>query len=217
MRENDLISTLSKYDTPVLSDALDKLGSNGGCSHIVPRSQNTEIAGRAFTVKFEPVSPGMTAVAGDYIDDVPPGSVIVIDNSGLDYCTTWGDILTIVAQMRNLAGTVIDGACRDLHEISGSDYPVFSRHAFMQTGKNRIKLVSTQNSISLSGRTVNPGDYVRADKSGVLVIPQGMIEGVLSGADIINRLEEQIKEAVRNGSRLDEARRRFKYNDPLKK
>ena len=82
MEGSEKISSLLKYDTPALSDVLDSLGINGGCPCIIPRSKNTEITGRAFTVKFEPVSSGVSAKAGDYIDDVPEGSVIVIDNGG---------------------------------------------------------------------------------------------------------------------------------------
>ena len=217
MEKDEITAALLGYDTPALSDVLDNLGINGGCSGILPRAKNTKIAGRAFTVKFEPVSSGVSAIAGDYIDDVPEDSVIVIDNDGFDKCTVWGDILTLVAQIRGLAGTVIDGACRDLGELSTSDYPVFSKHVFMKTGKNRVRLATVQETITLSGTVINPGDFIRADKSGVLAIPQGEIGGVLEGAKIVAGLEEQIRDAVRNGMRLDEARKRFKYNQPFKK
>jgi len=216
MEQNELISLLSKYDTPEISDALDNLHINGACLGIAPRSRNAEITGTVFTVKFEPVSPGVSAKAGDYIDDVPEGSVVVIDNGGIDNCTVWGDILTLVAGMRKLAGTVIDGACRDLSVISNSDYPVFSKHAFMRTGKNRVRLASVQENITLSGITVNPGDFIRADKSGVIVVPRHNIELVLEGSQKIHEVEDKIRSAVTGGMRLDEARRTFKYNQPLR-
>lgn len=216
METDNESSLLLKYDTPALSDVLDGLGINGGCAGIIPRGRNTDIAGRAYTVKFEPVPAGISAKAGDYIDDVTEGSVVVIDNGGIENCTVWGDILTLVAQIRKLAGTVIDGACRDLGDISASDYPVFSKHVFMKTGKNRVRLASVKETVALSGAAVKHGDFVRADKSGVLVIPQEAIGKVLEGAKIVAGLEDQIRDAVRAGMRLDEARKRFRYNQPLK-
>ena len=71
------------------------------------------MAGRAWTLLYGPAAnpPG---TVGDYIDDVPPGSVIVLDNGGRDNATVWGDILTEIAQRRGIAGTVIDGMCRDV-------------------------------------------------------------------------------------------------------
>ena len=71
------------------------------------------MAGRAWTLLYGPAAnpPG---TVGDYIDDVPPGSVIVLDNGGRDNATVWGDILTEIAKRRGIAGTVIDGVCRDV-------------------------------------------------------------------------------------------------------
>ena len=51
---------------------------------------------------------------GDFLDDVEPGQVIVIDNGGRDYCTVWGDIMAVTAKAMGIEGTVIDGVCRDI-------------------------------------------------------------------------------------------------------
>ena len=51
------------------------------------------MVGRAYTVKYLPVAQDKGTV-GDYIDDVPAGSVVVLDNAGRLDCTVWGDILT---------------------------------------------------------------------------------------------------------------------------
>jgi regulator of RNase E activity RraA len=46
---------------------------------------------------------------GDFLDDVQPGQVVVIDNSGREYCTVWGDLMSIAASKKGIAGTLIDG------------------------------------------------------------------------------------------------------------
>ena len=51
---------------------------------------------------------------GDYLDDVPAGDIVTIDNAGRPGATVWGDILTFVADKRGIGGTVIDGVCRDV-------------------------------------------------------------------------------------------------------
>src|SRR6185369_9773290 len=102
----------SALSTPCVSDALDKLGINGGCEGLRPVAPGLRCVGPAYTLKFEPVAEGQTAPAADYIDDVPPGSVIAIDNGGRTHCTVWGDILTLCALQKELAGTVIHGCCR---------------------------------------------------------------------------------------------------------
>src|SRR5579871_5176572 len=107
------VARVAELDTASLSDAMDKLGINGQCHRIAPRSANFRLAGRAYTLLYGPAGnpPG---TVGDYIDDVPPGQVVVLDNGGRDNATVWGDILTEVAHRRGLGGTVIDGICRDV-------------------------------------------------------------------------------------------------------
>ena len=75
------VSRAGKLDTATLSDALDRHGLNGQCYRIKPRSIDFRMAGRAWTLKYGPAGtpPG---TVGDYIDDIDPGSVIVLDNGG---------------------------------------------------------------------------------------------------------------------------------------
>jgi len=208
----DILDDLKKISLEALSDALDQFGINGGCKGIIARSKNKLMAGRAFTVKFAKVKTGGFAKAADYIDKVKPGEVIVIDNRGRDYCTVWGEILTRVAIYKNLAGTVIDGACRDMDFISNSNYPVFSKHFFMKTGKNRVRLQYIQKPVKISGIIVRPGDYIIGSGSGILVIPAGKVEAVISRAKEIEENEKKILKVIRRGVPLKKARILFSYN-----
>src|SRR5436309_2981280 len=127
------VERAARLDTATLSDALDKLGISGQCYRIKPRSSSFRMAGRAYTLLYGPAgSPPGTV--GDYIDDVPPGSVVVLDNGGRDDTTVWGDILTEIAHRRGIAGTVIDGVCRDVSLCLELGYPVYSRDHWMRTG-----------------------------------------------------------------------------------
>lgn len=44
------------------------------------------------------------STVGDYLDDVRPGEVVVLDNGGRANGTVWGDILTTIAHARDIAG-----------------------------------------------------------------------------------------------------------------
>ena len=81
---------------------------------------------------------------GDYIDDVPAGAVVVLDNAGRDDATVWGDILTDIAHRRGIAGTVIDGICRDVALSLSLQYPIYSKGSWMRTGKDRVQVEATQ-------------------------------------------------------------------------
>lgn len=205
------VARAAKLETATLSDALDKLGIAGQCLGIKPLDHAFRLAGRAFTLAYAPVG-HPTGTVGDFIDDVPVGSVICIDNGGRPDATVWGDILTFTAHKRGVAGTVIDGACRDTHLALDLGYPMYSRSYSMRTGKDRVQLDATGVIITLGDVRIAPGDIVRGDSDGVIAIPKEREEEVLAAAEAIDAAENRIREAVASGKRLDEARRDQSYH-----
>src|SRR4029077_15308312 len=142
----------------------------------------------------------------DYIDDVEPGFVVVLDNGGRENATVWGDILTSVARRRGIAGTVIDGACRDTHLSLEIGYPIFSRSYSMRTGKDRVQVEAMNAPVNIGDARVIAGDIIRGDGDGVIAIPQAHENDVLTVAEEIDAIEERIRRAVVEGMRLSDAR-----------
>lgn len=209
--EDRNVARAARLDTATLSDALDRLGIAGQCYRIKPRSSSSRMAGRAWTLLYGPAGKPAGTV-GDYIDDVPPGSVIVLDNGGRDNATVWGDILTEIAHRRGIAGTVIDGICRDVALSLDLGYPIYSRDHWMRTGKDRVQVEATGVPVNIGDARVAPGDILRGDADGVLCIPRAHEDAVLDAAEAIEQAEDAIRQAVRGGMRLDEARKQFRYH-----
>lgn len=202
---------LKKAGVTALSDALDRLGITGQAVGIMPVARTMRFAGPAFTIRMLPV--GLTGgVVGDYIDDVTPGSVVVIDNDGRPDQTVWGDILTFVAHTKGIAGTVIDGVCRDSDHCVELGYPVFARGNTMRTGKDRVTADAYNVPVQVAGVRVAPGDWLVGDADGVLSIPADKVDQVLEIAEQIEAAEDRIRAAVAAGMRLDEARRAVNYH-----
>jgi len=199
------VARAAKLDTATLSDALDRCGLHGQCLHIKPRSHAFRMTGRAWTLLYGPAGQPAGTV-GDYIDDVPEGSVVVLDNGGIDDATVWGDILTEIAHRRGLAGTLIDGVNRDVALCLELGYPIYSRDHHMRTGKDRVQVEATEVPVSIGGVRVAPGDLVRGDADGVVVVARAHEERVLAAAEKIQAAEDAIRAAVRGGMSLREAR-----------
>ena len=123
MTQDINVERAAALDCATLSDAMDKLGLHGQCAHIQARSNEFRMAGRAYTLRYGPAS-SPAGTVGDYIDDVPVGSIVVLDNGGRQDVTVWGDILTEIAHRRGIAGTLIDGVCRDVALCRELGYPV---------------------------------------------------------------------------------------------
>jgi len=211
MGDDANVARAAALDTATISDALDRLGIVGQCYRIAGRDPSFAMTGRAYTMRCGPAStpPG---TVGDYIDDVPPGHVVVIDNGGREDATIWGDILTEIAHRRGLAGTLIDGISRDVALCRALGYPVFSRGHWMRTGKDRVQVEETDCVVEIGGARVAPGDIVRGDADGAVVIPAAHEAAVLDAAEEIQAAEDRIREACRSGMRLDDARAKFKYH-----
>lgn len=209
---DDCINRVSRLDTATISDALDKLGIPGQCLGIKPRDPMFRLVGRAFTLLYGPLDTEQPGTVGDYIDDLAPGTVVAIDNHGREDATVWGDILTYLANKNGLAGTVIDGACRDVHLCLELGYPVYSRSYSMRTGKDRVQVVAQQVPVRIGGAVVAPGDVLRGDSDGVVVIPRDREDEVVVVAEKIDAAESEIRAQLKAGSRLDDARKKIGYH-----
>jgi len=206
------VDAFKKLPTAAISDALDRLGIAGQALGMAPLDVRFRLAGRAFTTRYRPTGAVERGTVGDYIDDVPPGEVVVLDNAGRVDCTVWGDILTAVARRRGLGGTVINGVCRDVVRAIDLGYPIYSRGRFMRTGKDRVEVESMGQPVSLGEVQVRPGDVLVGDADGIVVIPRSRESEVLSTALSIEEAETAIEAETARGTRLDEARTKHRYH-----
>ncbi len=207
-----LLADFHKLSTPNISDAMDRLGIPGGCHGLSAIVPGLKLVGSAFTVRYIPVG-ATKGTVGDFLDEVDPSEVVVIDNRGRTDCTVWGDLMTIRASKMGIAGTIIDGVCRDVPRIVELKYPIFTRGRYMVTGKDRVQVDGCNLPVTISGVQIKPGDILVGDDSGVIAIPLEKAQAVLETALEIERAEEQIELALFKGDTLVQARQRVGYHN----
>ena len=198
-------------DTATASDALDRLGIEGGCLGIRQIVTGTRAVGRAATVRYRPVNRVGKPNNVDFLDEVKPGEIAVLDNGAREYCSVWGDIMTAYAIARGIAGTVVDGVCRDIPKMREMNYPMFSRGTFMHTGKDRVETDAVNVPVTVGQRQVCPGDIVIADDTGVVIVPAARAAEVLGIAREIEGAEARIIELISGGKTLRDAREVIGY------
>ena len=212
MSDEAIIHGLRDLPTATISDAMDKLGIVGQCLGIAPLDPRFRLVGRAFTLRYRTAGVVDRGTVGDYIDDVAPGDIVVLDNQGRLDATVWGDILTAVATRRKIGGTVIHGVCRDVSRALDLGYPIFSRGRYMRTGKDRVEVESMNQPVSLGEVQVRPGDILVGDADGILVVPKIREQEIFETARAIEDAEQAIERETAKGIRLDEARKTFRYH-----
>lgn len=210
------IQRLRRLDACAVSDALDKLGLPGAVTGLPLRSAgpggNSRIAGRAVTMKVGPGQPppGPPRHLGcSAIEQAGPDDIIVVEQrSGLE-AGCWGGLLTLGARMRRVAGVVADGPLRDVDEAIGYEFPIYSRSLTSRTARGRVVELGTQVPVTLGAEqggqvTVQPGDYLLADRSAVIVIAASEIERVLEAAETIVAKEAAMAKAILAGTPIGE-------------
>ena len=200
----EVIRAFRSITTASVADALWALGVSGHMSHEIKPFMKVKIVGPAVTVREEPTTEKVPpSHALELIDNSAPGSVIVIAIDGFRDVAVWGGLMTAGAVANGLEGAVLDGAVRDVEEIERDfGFPVFSRSICPSTTVGRFKTVAANVPVSVGGVTVNPGDLIVGDRDGVIVVPSGMAEAVLKGAQEIEDREREQTRLIRESKSI---------------
>jgi 4-hydroxy-4-methyl-2-oxoglutarate aldolase len=119
----------------------------------------------------------------ELIDDLRPGDVPVFACGGpIETIAPWGELLTTAATKRGAVGFVTDGLVRDVRAIRRVGFPVFSGGVRPVDSAGRSKMMLRDTRVECAGVSIEPGDLVFADVDGVVVIPSGVAENVVSKA-----------------------------------
>lgn len=188
------IETLTQLGAATLHEAQGQKGALD--AGIKPLDPSLKLAGRALTVDCRP---GDNLMIHHAVSIAEPGDVLVVDAKGYLEAGPWGDILTFAAQMRGIAGLIIDGAVRDAEAIIRMRFPVFARGLSIKgTTKNQPGRVNAP--IVCGGVPVNPGDIVVGDRDGVVVIAANELDDVVRKARERERKEEAMRRAIQEGA-----------------
>jgi len=202
-KEVEMFEIFGKVSTSNISDAMHRKGAMRG---ILPKISGKKIVGRAVTVR---TFGGDWAKPVEAIDISGPGDIIVIYN-GDDNIAMWGGLATQTAVNRKLEGVVIDGAVRDFDEVQKSGFPVFAANIVPNAGDPK-GLGEINVEITCGGQTVNPGDIIVGDDSGVVVIPKERAYEIARRSEEVWKREKRLAEEIKNGKTLASALELLKW------
>jgi len=205
--DSDVIERYRLLSPCTISDALASLGvGRSALDGIIPAELDAKVVGPAFTVTCEQPATS-TRDRIDYMEEIIPGSVVVVTNEGRVDCSVWGGQRTVAARYRGAVGSVVDGAYRDIPEHIAMGYPVFARARTIVASQGYSNPVATQETIRIGGVAVSPGDLIVGDASGVVVIPAEHIDQALVLSEATTAKESWIIEQVEGGSDYFQAKR----------
>lgn len=173
-RENLKLGALWPYlNSALLSDITREIGLHD-CT--LPReiAGQRRFFGRAKTLLLDHCQPGESWQgiydALDSYQFVRPGDVIMVENR-VKNRAYFGNLNAQLAMRAGAAGAIIDGVTRDYDDVSKLGFPVFARGHYCADIKFEGTLRSMNMPIQMGSTSVCNGDYVFADRDGVVVVP----------------------------------------------
>ena len=160
-----------------------------------------KISGRAVTVRIPSQESKALHVA---VSMAQEGDIIVIDRCGDENHACVGEMVALCANTRKVAGIVVDGPITDYEEIAQIGIPVFATGTSPLTTKFIIDCGEINYDISCGGVPVHPGDYILADKNGVLVLREFEIGELIRTAMADQKEESGDKKRIMAGKTLQE-------------
>jgi len=116
------------------------------------------------------------------VGDDPAGKVLVLASNGHTDVSLGGGTKLFRLQEHGLAGVLTDGRLRDFDELAGYDFAAYCSGEATRWGGDHVTPFQANVPVVLDRVGVMPGQYVYADSSGAVVIPERQLEEVLAEA-----------------------------------
>lgn len=207
---------LSGFSTCDIADALDALGYRDQSANGIRRIWDgcPTVAGRVLPVLLGAEEEGSTVIGTlEAIKAAKPGDVLLFDNGGRLDINTFGSIAAFCAARMGMAGAVIDGATRDVDDMQSQAFPVYAKGVLPMSVRGRTGMAGFNVPVQCSGVQVQPGDYLVADGSGVIFVPQDLLEDVIRIVPHFPALERELKTRIIEGADFVDIHNELQYEE----
>ena len=162
--------------------------------------------GRARTVRLEVADsgPGM-AKAFELLSDDLTGQVIVWTGVAGAPGATWGEILSVAAAGCGAVGVLVDGAVRDVGEMTEVGVPVYAARRAVVGPNGTVHAVEVDVPVVIGDVEICPGDTIVLDVSGCVRASSGVADELLAASLVYTDGEGALLAALAAGEPLTTA------------
>jgi 4-hydroxy-4-methyl-2-oxoglutarate aldolase len=191
-----VLAKLREVETATVGHVLHSQFAANEIRAVLPEKR---VAGTAVTLRI----PGADSTLLHHaLSLVRPGDFLVIDRCGDRTHACWGGVVTNAAMLAGVVGGVIDGPATDFNEVRRVGMPLWCLGPSPITTK-LLGLEGTLNGpVSVGGVSVEPGDAVLADESGVLFLKPWQAEEIADRALDMQKREIDLLARLEKGERL---------------
>jgi 4-hydroxy-4-methyl-2-oxoglutarate aldolase len=130
------------------------------------------------------------------VGNEPAGKVVVLASNGYTDTSMGGGTKLLRLHEHGCAGVLTDGRLRDFSELARYDFTTYCSGEATRWGGDRITPFQANVPVVLAGVGVVPGQYVFADSSGAVVVPDGQIDEVLAEAHRVTDADATFRDQI---------------------
>ncbi len=192
----DIIELLEKVEVATIGHVLHSGFVDPEIRAVLPGKR---VAGTAVTLRIPNADSTMLHYLSQF---VRPGDIVLIDRCGDTRHACWGGVITNTMKMAGVKAGVVDGPATDFSEFAKVDMPMWCRGPSPITTKILGLEGAINIPISVGGQTINPGDAILCDESGVVALQPSQARAMAERAIGMQEAEIVLLERLRNGEKL---------------
>lgn len=206
----DWIEYLNSIDSPTLSNAIELLKIRPRRDGFTPQEirclfpELGRMSGYAVTAQVETVNETSPFQLERFVElyraveASPKPAVVVLQELGgfHNYSAHAGEVMSTVFTRLGAVGLVSDCCVRDLPEVRKLGFHYFARGSVVSHASFRIVRVGVP--VQIHGLAVYPGDLLHGDENGLLSVPAGYHEEIVSAVENVRNREKRLMDWVRS-------------------
>lgn len=130
------------------------------------------------------------------VGDDPEGKVVVLASNGYTNSSMGGGTKLSRLQEHGCAGVLTDGRLRDFDELATYDFASYCAGEATKWGGGEVTAFQANVPVVVAGVGVMPGQFVFADSSGAVLIPEVQIEEVIAGARRVKADDQRFRRQI---------------------
>jgi 4-hydroxy-4-methyl-2-oxoglutarate aldolase len=161
-----------------------------------------KLAGEIFTVSGHvdnTLDPHQTLLEWTGLLSRAPAGKVLVCQPNTHEVALMGELSAETLQFRGVRGYVVDGGCRDTGFIRDIGFPVFCSFNTPKDIVGRWVPDRFGEPVTIGEVTISTGDWLLADRDGVVIIPGALAAEVVSRTEVVMQQENGVRTAILAG------------------
>ena len=193
MKKSD-INELARYGVATVYEAAGRTGLID--IPLVQLIAGSRVAGPARTVRC---GQGDNVMVHAVMEQVQPGEILVLTMPEPEPVALIGELLATQAQVRQVAGILVDAAVRDTEELQSLGLPIWTRWIRVR-GATKTHVGTINETITVGDASIAAGDLILLDADGALALAAERVLAVLEASRARVRSETTLRAQLQAGA-----------------